>query len=114
MSPAQFESALRTRPLARGSFLTFHWCNQPSSDTVGLGLPKLGLVVPKRLVRLSVRRNAIKRVLKEAFRHKQACLRPGYYVFRVKSPVGLATLGELKRIARAEADQLISDAISRS
>lgn len=114
VSPAQFESALRTRPLARGSLLTFHWCNQPPTEGDGAGLPKIGLVVPKRLVRLSVRRNAIKRVLREAFRHQQTFLRPGYYVFRVKAPVNLANLRDLKRIVRAEADQLIGDVISKS
>lgn len=114
LSPAQFESALRARPLARGSFFTFHRCTQPSSDAEGADLPKLGLVIPKRLVRLSVRRNAIKRVLREAFRHQQTSLRPGYYVFRVKAPVNLANLRDLKRIVRAEADQLIGDVISKS
>lgn len=74
----------------------------------------LGFVVPKRLVRLSVRRNAIKRVLREAFRLSQASLSPGYYVFRLKAGVRSQSLSGLKREVRVEADRLISTAASRS
>ncbi len=114
LSPEQFGAALRSRPLARGELLTFHWCSALPTDLSNIDTPKLGFVVPKRLVRLSVRRNAIKRVLREAFRLSQASLCPGYYVFRLKAGVRSQSLTGLKREIRVEADRLISTAASRS
>lgn len=110
LAPEQFSEALKSRPIARGAFFTCHWCESLSTDQVGFALPKLGFIVPKRLVRLAVRRNAIKRVLREAFRARQTTLASGYYVFRLKAPIKIATLTELKRNIRIEADQLLDKA----
>lgn len=39
-----------------------------------LTLPRLGLVIAKKHIRLSVQRNRVKRLIRESFRHKQAHL----------------------------------------
>lgn len=51
-----------------------------------LAYPRLGLVVAKRQVRLSVRRNRLKRVLRETFRHHQQALGSHDIVALVRAP----------------------------
>lgn len=48
------------------------------------GWPRLGLIIPKRQVRLAVRRNTLKRWIREAFRHRQQCLPAADIVVRVQ------------------------------
>jgi ribonuclease P protein component len=67
---------------------------------------RLGLVVPKRLVPLAVSRNAIKRVVREAFRQKREALPARDLVFRLVNRPQPASLTMLKRQIRAEVDAL--------
>ncbi|GAB4350592.1 MAG: hypothetical protein Kow0073_05070 [Immundisolibacter sp.] len=48
-----------------------------------LGWPRLGLVIPKRRVRLAVHRNRLKRWIRESFRHHQQRLPAADIVVRV-------------------------------
>lgn len=114
LTPEQYSAALKTRPFARSDWFTCHRCNSLETEAAQRALPKLGFIIPKRLVKLSVRRNAIKRVLREAFRHCQASLPGGYYVFRLKAPVPAGSLTELKRAVREQADGMLAKAASRS
>lgn len=114
LSPEQYSAALKTRPFARSDWFTCHRCDNVEPDAAQRALPKLGFVIPKRLVKLSVRRNSIKRVLREAFRHCQASLPAGYYVFRLKAPVPASSLTELKRAVREQADNVLAKAGKRS
>lgn len=72
---------------------------------------RLGLIIAKRFASRSVTRNAIKRVIREAFRQKRLELPPGDLVFRLHSKVQAATLTELKRQVRAEVDLLLKRAM---
>lgn len=114
LSPEQYSAALKTRPFARSNWFTCHRCDSHEADTQQRAVPKLGFIIPKRLVKLSVRRNTIKRVLREAFRHCQASLPAGYYVFRLKSPVPAGSLTELRRAVREQADEMLAKAGGRS
>ena len=53
----------------------------------GLGLARLGLIVPKRHVRRAVDRNRMKRLLREWFRHYQERLQGSDLLIRVIAPV---------------------------
>ncbi|UOD50539.1 ribonuclease P protein component [Orrella daihaiensis] len=107
LSPEQFAVALRSRPVGRSPLLTFHWCKSPTVEATDNCQPKLGLIIPKRLARLSVQRNAIKRVLRESFRHQQSKLPGGYYVARLAAPLPTVSLTELKRLIRQQADSIL-------
>lgn len=65
---------------------------------------RLGLVIAKRNAALAVTRNALKRVIREAFRHRRHDLRPADYVVRLHARVPSMSLTALKRLARAEVD----------
>ena len=72
------------------------------------GPARLGLVVPNRHAPLAVARNAIKRVLREAFRLRRGALPDGDLVFRLVSRPPALGLTALKRQVRAEADALLA------
>jgi len=71
---------------------------------------RLGLVIAKRHAKRAVTRNAIKRVLREAFRHQHLLLPPRDYVFRLHSRVPSQSLTQLKQDARSQADALLQQA----
>lgn len=102
----EFKSALRTRPIVQGRIFSLHWydCKDLKDfDPVA----KLGFIVPKRVLRLSVDRNRIKRVLRESFRASQANLPVGFYLFRLKARPPIHSKSTLKDTARIEADSLL-------
>ena len=105
--PSEYVDALKGRRLARGALFVL---NVPKTSAPVDAQPRLGLIISKRMAPKAVTRNTIKRVLREAFRHKQAKLAPRDYVFRLHSPVGSRTLTQLKRAVRAEADALLEKA----
>lgn len=72
--------------------LALHW-QAPSSGQPGEGIggPRLGLAVSRKVDPNAVGRNRIKRVLRETFRHYRAMLADGDYV--VVARVGAARLG---------------------
>ena len=72
------------------------------------GPARLGLVVPKRHAPLAVTRNAIKRVLREAFRLQRATLPDGDLVIRLVGRPPATSLTALKRQVRTEADALLA------
>jgi len=65
------------------------------------------MVVPKRLVPLAVTRNAIKRVIREAFRLRRDTLPAVDLVFRLVKRPSAASLTALKRQVRTEVDTLL-------
>ena len=68
--PAVFQRALRSRAQAKGA-----WCRLFVAAKATRTAAQLGMVVPKKLLRTSVRRNAAKRHVRESFRqHAQALL----------------------------------------
>ncbi len=65
-----------------------------------LGLSRLGLIVPKRFIPLSVDRNLMKRLVREWFRLRQVALKGRDVLVRVSGPreVGKGLGEELDRL----------------
>lgn len=112
--PSEFASALKGRRLARGALFVV---NTPrpapqggQADGDACTGPRLGLIIAKRFAAQSVTRNAIKRVWREAFRHKQHILPCRDYVIRLNAKVAMQSLTQLKKQVRAEADALLEQA----
>jgi ribonuclease P protein component len=98
---AEFGLALKTKPIARGQHIFVHFSPNPALTA------RLGVIVPKRLLRLATARNAVKRVFREAFRQQRYCLRHGHFVIRLLKSPKYTSLTELKTVLRDETDQLI-------
>lgn len=98
---AAFGLALKTKPIARGQHTFVHFSPNPALTA------RLGIIVPKRLIRLATARNAIKRVFREAFRQQRHGLRHGHFVIRLLKSPKYVSLNELKTVLRSETDQLI-------
>ena len=69
---------------------------------------RLGFIIPKRLATKAVTRNTIKRVLREAFRLQRPHLPSIDLVFRLHSRIPDCSLRALRKMVRAEADQLLA------
>jgi ribonuclease P protein component len=127
-SPAEFAPALKGRRLAKGALfvLSASSLHAPvvaspaeAGDTAPDAPPvahaatgaRLGLVIGKRNAPLSVSRNTLRRVLREAFRHVRLQLPPRDYVVRLHSRISQGSLTALKQLARAEADAHFARAI---
>lgn len=95
-----FGLALKTKPIARGQHIFVHFSPNPASA-------RLGVIVPKRLLRLATARNAVKRIFRESFRQQRYGLKPGHFVFRLLRSPKYDSLTELKKLLRVETDQLI-------
>jgi ribonuclease P protein component len=100
--PEEFAAVLKKQPSAKGKLLTIFWLPSQTSPA------RLGLIVGKRQAPLAVTRNAIKRVVREAFRLQRTQLKWGDYVVRLQSNARNLSLTELKRIVRLEADLLLA------
>ena len=62
-----------------------------------LDLPRLGLVIGKKSVKLSVQRNRIKRVIRDSFRHHQGILRGWDIVIVARKGLGEIDNAELHK-----------------
>lgn len=102
--PSEYASALKGKRLARGALFVVTTPRNAPADPV---CARLGLVIAKRFAAKSVTRNAIKRIIREAFRQKRHELPPRDLVFRLHSKVGPHTLTELKKQVRSEIDVLL-------
>jgi ribonuclease P protein component len=134
-SPAEFAPALKGRRLAKGALFVLSATSlhapvavpvapvgEQAADTdaiqpdatpvaqIAIGA-RLGLVIGKRNAPLSVSRNTLRRVLREAFRHVRLQLPPRDYVVRLHSRIAQGSLTSLKQLARAEADAHFARAI---
>lgn len=105
-TPAEYRAVLRTRPVGQGKILLLHYASHLQTPDNPI-CPKLGLITPKRILRLAVDRNRVKRVLRESFRHQQNNLPAGSYVFRLKTIPQSVDRSQLKRLVRHEADKLL-------
>ena len=109
--PSEYAAALKGRRLARGAFFivsaapTGASMNNPTyADSAPPAGARLGLVIAKRYAPRAVTRNALKRVVREAFRAQRQALPARDYVVRLQSRVAPVSLSALKRAARAEVD----------
>ena len=100
--PSEFAAALKGKRLARGAL--FILSAAPASAAPTAPCARLGLVIAKRFAHRSVTRNAIKRVVRESFRHVRTSLPARDYVVRLSGKVTPCSLTELKRAVRSEVD----------
>ena len=110
--PSEYVNVLKGRRIARGALFVLNASRTAPKEQhdPGIDQPRLGLIIPKRFASKAVTRNTIKRVIREAFRHKQHQLVPRDYVFRLHSRVQPCSVTQLKRAVRAEADALLEKA----
>ncbi len=99
--PEEFAAVLKRRPSAKGKLLTISWLPSQTNPA------RLGLVVGKRQAPLAVTRNAVKRVVREAFRLERSQLKLGDYVVRLQTSARNFSLVELKKMVRLEIDTLL-------
>ena len=112
--PSEFAAALKGRRLARGAFFMISAAKPGdlpdrteatcANAAAVAACARLGLVIPKRHAARASTRNALKRVIREAFRAQRLRLGPADYVVRLHSRVPDMSLTALKKLARAEAD----------
>ncbi len=100
--PAEFSAVFQARKVLRGSWFNVHLLVRTGGEGA-----RLGLVIPKKLLRSAVARNLTKRIVREAFRHKRERLPDTDFVVRLVSRPGRSA-GTLPRQAlRAEIDRMI-------
>ncbi|NYT70472.1 ribonuclease P protein component [Pusillimonas noertemannii] len=102
--PSEYAAALKGRRVARGALLVVSTPReQPGQEAEA----RLGMIIAKRFAARAVTRNAIKRVIREAFRQRRHDLPQRDFVFRLHSRVAPQSLTQLKKQLRAEADALL-------
>ena len=68
------------------------------AKTNELGHPRLGLTVPKKVLKRAVWRNRVKRLVRESFRHKQHELPPIDIVVIAKAGIGKLENAEITQL----------------
>ncbi|MFA5664960.1 ribonuclease P protein component [Castellaniella sp.] len=107
--PSEYAAALRGRRVARGALFVVHQGRETALQPQPQA--RLGLIIPKRLARLAVVRNAIKRVVREAWRQQRHSLPATDLVFRLVARPPQGSLRVIKRAVRQEADALLARVI---
>ncbi len=106
--PTEYAAALAGRRVARGAYfiVTAHRPSSAVPEDASANTPqaRLGLIMAKRHAQLASTRNALKRVVREAFRAKRLALPAADYVVRLHRRVENISLTALKLAARQEAD----------
>lgn len=102
--PAEYMAAFKGRRIASGALFVVY---SPRTINHTTGQSRLGMVISKRNARRAVSRNAIKRVIREAYRLRHSSLPHKDLVFRLVRPIPDASLNRLKRLVRSEVDKLL-------
>jgi ribonuclease P protein component len=104
--PIEFSAALSGRRIARGAYfvVTAKTIAVLEGSCASPPIARLGLIMAKRFAQHASTRNALKRVVREAFRSCRLSLPPADYVVRLNRRIESVSLSSLKRVARQEAD----------
>ena len=104
--PTEFSAALSGRRVARGVYFVVTAKAVVLSEKACAAPPiaRLGLIMAKRFAQHASTRNALKRVVREAFRSCRLSLPAADYVVRLNKRIESVSLSTLKRAARQEAD----------
>ena len=105
--PSEYANALKGKRIARGALFVV---STPRGPLEPASQPRLGLIIAKRFATRAVTRNAIKRVIREAFRLRRHQLPGRDYVFRLQARVAPSSLTQLKKLVRDEVDTLLDQA----
>jgi ribonuclease P protein component len=103
--PAEFSAVLSGSQRVRGQYFDLRYRHNAGC------VPRLGLVIPKRLARRAVLRNLLKRLARESFREAAAGLPEVDMVLRLTRPValgGIADRHQLRAVWRREMDGLLA------
>ena len=106
LRPTEVAAGLAGKRVARGADFVVTSV-RPAPDADGTGpepIARLGLIIAKRFARRATTRNALKRVLREAFRARRLDLEAADYVVRLHRRIEPCSLAVLKSAARLEAD----------
>ena len=104
--PTEFAAALSGRRVSRGAYFVVTAYYPPASDSTvnPAASARLGLIMAKRFAQHATTRNALKRVVREAFRSQRLSLPVADYVVRLNRRIESTTLSSLKLAARHEAN----------
>ena len=104
--PTEFSAALSGRRVARGAYFVVTAKTVAATEAPWATPPiaRLGLIMAKRFAQHASTRNALKRVVREAFRSCRLTLPAADYVVRLNKRIESVSLTALKRAARQEAD----------
>lgn len=126
LKPSEFQTVFDARKACRGQWLTVHRyqlsqsraCSENEQTDIiesTNSASRLGLIVAKRLVAASARRNLIRRVLREYFRTTPVAFPPGDWIirlhespFHVKKGEAAPTRLQVVRSLRTDAMQLMN------
>jgi len=92
--PQEFRQVFQRGTRKTVPLFNFHYHHRPAGDA------RLGIAVGKRYVRSAVRRNRLKRLIREAFRHHTHILPPVDIVVVTRQPAGAAAGRELSESLR--------------
>jgi ribonuclease P protein component len=85
--PSEFAAVMASRTrVAGGGFELRYRLRKPGDPGLPAERARLGLIIPKRLAKLSVLRNLLKRLAREAFRNANPGLPPMDMVLRLAKP----------------------------
>ena len=104
--PTEFSASLSGRRVARGVYfvVTAKVIGSSGQPNAAPPIARLGLIMAKRFAHHASTRNALKRVVREAFRSCRLSLPAADYVVRLNKRIEAISLTALKRAARQEAD----------
>lgn len=105
--PTEFAAALSGRRIARGAYFVVTAHSRIITDThcsTESSCARLGLIMAKRYAHQACTRNALKRVVREAFRVQRFKLPSSDFVVRLHKRIDSLSLTEIKKLARQEAD----------
>ena len=116
LRPTEFAAGLAGRRVARGAYFVVTTARPaPAEDgTTPKPIARLGLIIAKRFAQRASTRNALKRVLREAFRARRSELEAADYVVRLHRRIEPCSLTALKSAARLEADSHFARAIAKT
>ena len=109
--PTEFAAALAGKRIARGAYFILiarpTGVSEHGTETdISIDMPvaRLGLIMAKRFAHHASTRNALKRVVREAFRHQRLLLPCADYVVKLNRRIQGISLTQLKIAARLEVD----------
>ena len=112
LRPTEFAAALAGKRIARGAYFiliarptgVFSECGTETDISTDMPVARLGLIMAKRFAHHASTRNALKRVVREAFRHQRLLLPSADYVVKLNRRIQDISLTQLKIAARLEVD----------
>lgn len=71
LTARDYSRVFSSRNIKRGQFFSLHWCFRHANEqNIQLSGKRLGIIIPKKLLKTAVHRNSVKRLCREAFRVK--------------------------------------------